>query len=132
MHKLLLFITRKPGLSPAEFRAYYEERHVPLCMTHMTGPVRYLRRFVNHPPGQPELDFDVITEIWFEDRAALEVVIDLIRRDAMPADVIADEECFLDRTKSRFCTVSECETALTPEPPRTSASCGPILNTSES
>jgi hypothetical protein len=112
MHKLLLFMKRRPGLSLAEFRAYYEERHVPLCMNYMAGPARYLRRFVEHPAGEPELDFDVITELWFADRAVLDVVIDLTRRDAMPADVIADEERFLDRSKSRYCVVEDCETAL--------------------
>lgn len=112
MHKLLLFMKRKPGLSLAEFRDYYEQRHVPLCMAYMAGPTRYLRRFVEHPAGQPELDFDVMTELWFEGRAMLDTVIDLTRRDAMPADVIADEERFLDRSKSRFCVVDECETDL--------------------
>lgn len=112
MHKLLLFMKRKAGLTPSEFRAYYEDRHVPLCMNYMAGPKRYVRRFVEHPEGQPELDFDVITELWFENRALLDVVIDLTRRDAMPADVIADEERFLDRSKSRFCVVEDCETEL--------------------
>jgi hypothetical protein len=110
--KLLMFLKRKPGTSLAEFRAYYEDHHVPLCMKYMAGPVRYLRRFVDHPPGLPELDFDVITEVWFKDRATRDVVIDFNTRDAMPADVIADEHRFLDRTRSRFCAVEECETEL--------------------
>jgi hypothetical protein len=112
VHKLLLFMKRKPGLSLAEFRAHYEERHVPLCMNYMAGPARYRRRFVEHPVSTEELDFDVITELWFEDRAVLDIVIDLTRRDAMPADVIADEAHFLDRTKSRYCVVQDCETVL--------------------
>ena len=85
---------------------------VPLCMKYMAGPVRYLRRFVEHPEGRPELDFDVITEVWFNDKATLDIVVDFNTRDAMPADVIADEEKFLDRSKSRFCAVEECEIQL--------------------
>ena len=40
------------------------------------------------------------------------LTIDLNTRDAMPPAVIADEERFLDRSKSRFCAVEECETQL--------------------
>jgi hypothetical protein len=110
-HKLLLFLKRKPGLSLEEFRDYYEQRHVPLCMTYMAGAERYFRRFVEQPPGGPELDFDVITEVWLKERSALDLVTATLARDAMPAEVIADEERFMDRAKSRYCSVSESETA---------------------
>ncbi|MCJ8156093.1 EthD domain-containing protein [Sphingomonas sp. LaA6.9] len=112
MHRLLLFLKRKPGMSADAFRAYYEEQHVPLCMKYMAGVERYVRRYVEHRPGLPELDFDVITELWFRDRATLDIVIDTLSRDAMPADVIADEENVFDRARSRFCAVTECETEI--------------------
>jgi len=108
-HKLLLFLKRKPGLSLEEFRDYYENRHIPLVMTYMAGAERYFRRFVEHPTGQ-ELDFDVITEVWLKDRGALDFVMATLSRDGMPAEIIADEERFMDRARSRYCSVSESET----------------------
>jgi hypothetical protein len=109
VHKLLLFLKRKPGLSLEEFRDYYENRHIPLVMTYMAGAERYFRRFIEHPPGQ-ELDFDVITEVWLKERQALDFVMTMLARDGMPPEVIADEERFMDRPKSRFCSVIESET----------------------
>ena len=112
MHKLLIFLKRKPGMSREAFRDYYENRHVPLCLTYMAGAQRYVRRYLEPYPGQPEPDFDVITELWFEDRATLDIVMATLARDAMPADVIADELNVFDRARSRFCAVSESETDL--------------------
>jgi EthD domain len=112
MHKLLIFLKRKPGLSLEEFRAYYEGQHVPLIMNYMKEPVRYVRRFLEPTPDIPEMDFDVITELWFKERATVDFVIKMMTDDNIPADVIADEHRFLDRSKSRFHAVVEHETEL--------------------
>jgi uncharacterized protein (TIGR02118 family) len=112
MHKLLIFLKRKPGMSVADFRDYYENRHVPLCMHYMAGVERYVRRYLEPREGASEMDFDVITELWFKDRAMVDIVLDTMSRDAMPADVIADELNVFDRAKSRFFAVSDTETAL--------------------
>jgi hypothetical protein len=112
MHKLLLFLKRKPGMSPDAFRAWYEDHHVPLAMRYMAGAERYVRRYLEPTPGMPEMDFDVITELWFRDRKTVDTVIGILFRDAMPADVIADELNGFDRSRSRFHAVCECETDL--------------------
>lgn len=111
MHKLLMFLKRREGLSLEEFRAYYEEHHVPLCLKYMAGVERYVRRYVEPAPGAPA-DFDVITEVWLRDRAAVDAVLAAAAADAMPPEVIADEMKFLDRSKSRFCALSESETDM--------------------
>lgn len=112
MHKLLIFLKRKPGMSIADFRAYYEDQHVPLCMTYMAGAERYVRRYLDPLPGGAELPFDVITELWFADGAARDAVCNVFARDAMPADVIADELNLFDRSASRAVAITECETPL--------------------
>ena len=116
MHKVLMFLKRRADLTPEAFRAYYEDHHVPLCLKYMAGVERYIRRYVDPAPGAPEIDFDVITEVWFRDRAAVDAVLAAATQDVMPDDVIADEMNFLDRAKSRFCAVSESETAMGPIP----------------
>lgn len=112
VHTLVILLKRKPGTRLAAFRAHYEDRHVPLSMKYMAGPVGYRRRYLQPTMGMPEPEFDVITELTFPDAAMRDTVLRAMVKDAMPADVVADEEAFLDRSRSRFHAVSECETAL--------------------
>ncbi len=108
-YKLLIFLKRRPGMSRAAFRDYYENRHVPLILKYGTSASRYVRRYIETMPdpvtGQPqELDFDVITELSFGDRENFENVLAHAGKGVLPADIIADEEQVFDR--------SEVETVL--------------------
>jgi len=114
VHKLLIFLKRRPGLSREEFRAYYEGNHVPLCVKYMSGVDRYFRRYLEPASGMPEMEADVITEVWFHSRAALDYVLATAAQDQLPPDVLADEQHLFDRSKSRFCAVTECETEMAP------------------
>ena len=115
--KIMIFLKRKPGLSLEEFRDYYENHHMPLCSKYLNGVRRYFRRYIqtmtDETTGVPqELDFDVVTEIWFDDRKTFETALKYAGRGILPADVIADEERVFDRPKSRFTWVIEHETDL--------------------
>lgn len=112
VHKLLILLKRKTGLSMAEFRAYYEEQHIPLCMPYMVGPVRYRRFYLDPVEGMPEQEFDVVTELCFADQKMRDMVLAGMAANQLPAEVIADEERFIDRAKSRFHAVTEHETPL--------------------
>ena len=112
MFRLNIFLKRKAGMSYAEFRNYYENRHIPLCMKYMVGAERYVRRYLEPVTGAPEPEFDVVTELWFRDARTRDIVLDTLNRDAMPADVIADELNLFDRTRSRAFAVTACETEL--------------------
>jgi EthD domain len=113
--KILMFLKRRPGMTLQAFRDYYENVHRKLGEKYAAGVCRYVRRYVEPLPGSPpgnELDFDVITETWFEDRSVFERVAAFLSSGELPADVLADEERLFDRSKSRFITVSECESPL--------------------
>jgi hypothetical protein len=113
--KILMFLKRRPGMTLQAFRDYYENVHRKLGEKYAAGVCRYVRRYVEPLPGSPpgnELDFDVITETWFEDRSVFEKVAAFLSSGELPADVLADEERLFDRSKSRFITVSECESHL--------------------
>ena len=112
MHKLLIFARRRAGMSRADFRDYYENHHVPLALKYAAGMQHYVRRYLEPTPGIPEPDYDVVTELGFADRATVDAVLAVMVRDAMPADVVADEASLFDRTSFRFYAVSECETNL--------------------
>ncbi len=117
LHKVLIFLKRRPGMSLDEFRDYYENHHMPLCLKYGTGMQRYVRRYIEHPrdpeSGEPrELEYDVVTEIWFADRSLADAVLLYAGQGKLPRDVIEDEERLFDRAKSRFVRVTECDTEL--------------------
>lgn len=112
IHKLLILLKRKPGLSTEEFRAYYEEEHVPLVMPYMAGLVVYRRYYLDPVEGAQEQEFDVVTELCFADREMRDMVLAGMAADQLPAEVIEDEKQFVDRPRSRFHAVTERETRL--------------------
>ena len=117
VYKILIFLKRRPGMGVAEFRDYYERNHAVLCSKYMVPGSRYQRRFidplVDPATGQAdELAFDVITELWFDDKAIFDKVVEISETGILPPEVLEDEHKVFDRSKSRFTTVTECETDL--------------------
>jgi len=67
--KLTTLSKRKEGMSLAEFRKYTLEVHVPL-VKNIPGVVQYSQSFVQH--GDDPAPFDLVTDIWFESKEAME------------------------------------------------------------
>ena len=116
-YKILMFMKRRPGMTLEAFRDYYENHHVPLCLKYTSGVSRYVRRFVT-PQRNPEtgatqeLQFDVITELWFEDEAVFRGTVDYLATSVMPDEIVEDEKRLFDRALTRMATVIECESTL--------------------
>lgn len=114
MHKILLFMKRRPDISVEEFRDYYETRHAPLAAKYSRGVTRYIRRYVDpqvHPETGAFIDGpDVITELWFADKAIYRGTLAYITTSLMPEDIVEDEKNLFDRTSFRIATVVEHET----------------------
>jgi len=76
MLKVMMLMKRKPGLSMTEFIERYESIHVPLAEKHATKIKHYERHYLH--PGRhvmfgdevAEPEYDVITELWYDDMAA--------------------------------------------------------------
>jgi hypothetical protein len=111
MVKFVALLTRKPGMSRADFINYYESRHATVIMGLMPPTYSaYRRNYVEEGSRVPAADplaprCDVITEVEFPDRRAFE---DFMKAAAVPAiaEAIAkDEENFLDRSKHQCFTV---------------------------
>ena len=116
-YKAAIFLKRKLGLSLPEFRAYYEDVHARLAGKYLSGATRYVRRYVepvpNRETGQDgELDFDVITEVWFTERAPRDAMLAFGSKMALPSEILADEEKLFDRSKTRYAAVDEFDTAI--------------------
>jgi hypothetical protein len=117
-YKILLFMKRRPGMTFEAFRDYYENHHVPLCEKYTSGVSRYVRRFLTPQPNPEtgaadELQFDVITELWFEDEARFRGTVEYLATSIMPDEIVADEKRLFDRARTRMATVVEFESTLT-------------------
>ena len=107
MFKVMLFVKRKPGLTPEQFRARYEGGHVPLVPHEMKHLRQYRRNYVTHTPGQPELDYDVVIEFWVDDKAAWKATAAYASDPVTGRTLAEDAEAFMDRSTMRFVMVDE-------------------------
>ena len=107
MLKVFAYLHKKEGLETQAFIDYYENHHVPLVLSAAPAPAVYKRNYVVRGDQlnrqEHAIDFDVITELVFPDRAAY---ADWLRE--LPGQAIAaDEERFLDRSRTRACVIEE-------------------------
>jgi len=101
MFKSIALMKRKPGLSREHFIDYYENHHVPLIRSLLPEVCGYRRNFIDGEgafvgPDAVVPEYDVITELWYADRAAYDSAM---ARHAQPeiGDRIRDDERkFLD------------------------------------
>jgi hypothetical protein len=112
MLKLILFLVRKPGLSPAEMRMHYETVHIPLIRKIFPQIVEHRRNYPDEggaffPPGVVVPHWDVIAEMWVNDRAGLQAMLARQGDPAAGAELVADEATFLDRDKCGMMIVDE-------------------------
>ena len=109
MVKLSILLTRRPDLTHEEFVAYWTGKHTPLLATLPPGALS-VRRYVQllptgeQIPGVTTADYDGVAELWVDsvaDAAAW------FTSDAYTGAIAADEENFLDRSKTLFLYADE-------------------------
>jgi hypothetical protein len=116
MLKQITLLKRKPGMSMAEFIDYYENHHSKLGERFLRRAKRYQRRYV-HPEVNPvtgetvELDFDVVMELWWENRADFEASMADITGETLRL-MYEDEERIFNSHDHRTFTVEEYETDM--------------------
>lgn len=116
MIKILCFMNRKPGLSMEEFKAYYEDRHVPLIHRLLPHAIEYRRNFVEdrpHETGHMVQDrergvtFDVLTELTYASEEMYQRTLDGLADPEIGSLIAEDEARFLDRESMRVVIVDE-------------------------
>jgi hypothetical protein len=117
IHKVLLFLKRNPAMTMDAFIEAYETVHVPFCMPYMDAACRrHIRRYVTlvgaPHDAAPELDFDCITELWYEDEAAADAVAAKVSHHRLPDEVLPYEDRMFDRPKIRVARVAEYVTEI--------------------
>lgn len=130
MLKVMLLLKRKPGMTLVEFIDRYERVHAPLVSRTGSKAKRYERHYL-HPRGRflwddevVEPEYDVVTELWYEDLETFEALMAGIR--AHPeriAPILADEHEMFDRDK---CRVTLVESHLSPPAANAAADRSPI------
>jgi uncharacterized protein (TIGR02118 family) len=94
MYKTVWLFRRNPAMTLEEFVAHYERSHSKF-IAHLQGVRKYFRRYLTKPdnPRTGEaLEFDVMMESWFDDKASFEAAF--ARMTSLPvwADIVKDEE----------------------------------------
>ena len=113
MFKTVWLMRRKPGMSKADFIAYYETAHRLIGEKVLAGAAtRYVRRFL-HAFDEAEPVYDVLMEMWFPGAEAYQSWLAGISEDQATLDLIAaDEERFFDRPSMVHYYVEEHESDL--------------------
>lgn len=111
MYRVFGFLTRREGIEMREFIDYYENKHVPLICRLAPTPVVYKRRYLVRgeelTTDGGAVDFDVMTELAFPDRAAYLAWIAKLSGPGAGEQVADDEAKFLDRSRTRAYVVEE-------------------------
>ncbi len=118
MFKAVVLLKRKPGMSFEDFVAYYESHHRLLGEKWVPTQTRYVRRYIrpvsrNPITGEtPHTDYDVLTEMWFESRAAFDAAMAQLSNPQAASEIAADEELLFDRSRICLCEIEEHESVL--------------------
>ncbi len=112
MYKVIALLARRADLGHAAFIEYYESRHAPLILELMPGIRGYRRNFLVPAgmivqAGGAAPDFDVVTELWFADRAAFESAMRAFDDPGVMERLAQDEANLFDRSRTRFIAVEE-------------------------
>jgi uncharacterized protein (TIGR02118 family) len=110
--KVIALLTMKPGITRQEFIDYYETRHSRLIWSKFPWILEYRRNFIDLEgsiiaPQAKALDFDVITELWFNSRADYDRMLDAHAIPEVGQAIAEDEANCFDRSKTRFFVVEE-------------------------
>ena len=117
MYKQILLLKRRPGMTMEQFIDYYENHHARLVEKYMSLARRYVRRYVK-PQKNPmtgeviELDFDVMTEIWWDSAEDLRTTGQQLAKDNAYPAIYKDEENLFSTHDNRTFTVEEYDTPL--------------------
>ncbi|VWX57992.1 EthD domain-containing protein [Sphingorhabdus sp. 109] len=106
MIKHFFLISKKPEVSEADFRDYYETRHVPLIKRLLPMFAHYQRHYLDRSQSridamQADPGFDVITEIHFAGQQDYDLFLARLSDPEVIAAIRADEANFLISNATR-------------------------------
>ncbi|KAL4917405.1 EthD domain-containing protein [Aspergillus aurantiobrunneus] len=125
---IVVFVTRRPDLSPAEFRDHWENKHIPL-LQRLGGeffPRSHTRHYLQHEEtddgsdypirplvGDPgNFTYDGFAVVNFASQAAFQQFLPVMTSP----DVLEDEERFTDRAKMKAVELGDVRATAWKEP----------------
>lgn len=118
MIKVIGLLKRKPGITPDEFRDYYETYHRVIGEKYLKGLAtkyrrRYLTPFADPITGTlPDQHCDVVLEIWYPSQAIFDKANALFAKPEVAEEIAIDEEKLFDRPQNRFFFAEDVESEL--------------------
>jgi hypothetical protein len=116
----LLFCYRLPTLSPAEFRDYIEDHHVPYVKSLLGQhhPLTHTRHYTHKDESNAngvgiivsdavDSDADVVAVMTFENQEKLKESMNFRYQDGVREKIQADEDKFMDRSRVKVVIVGE-------------------------
>lgn len=96
MIKLVALVKKKASMSTQQFRDYWVNVHAPMARR-IPGMRGYRINIADAPGDMPPAPYDGSAELWFDDRAAMQVSLASSENDVAGADVVnfADELVFM-------------------------------------
>lgn len=113
---VLTLLKRRDGMSVADFRAWYEDRHRLIGEAVLGGyATRYVRRFLTPADGaEVSFDYDVVMEIDFPDAESRHACFAAMQAPDVMNMIVEDEENLFDRSRIRSYSVSEAASVMPP------------------
>jgi uncharacterized protein (TIGR02118 family) len=114
MIKVVSMLWRNPALSPAEFRDYWENTHVPLVRSLLPGLVHYTGSFPISDGGPPRpgtaIECDAIVELGWPDTEMM--ARDMASPEFNTSEREASSARLMDLPRTRTMLVEEVRVAL--------------------
>lgn len=96
MFKVVLLARKRPDIRFEQFRAYYSGHHIQFMNQLLKhGAAAHRRNFVIHPDPDCPGDYDVISEVFYEDRGIAEATMRELADPQIHRQRIEDEAKFL-------------------------------------
>ncbi len=119
MIKLIMCLKRRSDISREEFQTYWRDKHGPFFMENadVMGTRKYVQSHTLTSPlndgmresrGMQE-EYDGVAEVWFESEEALMTAMGSDAMAELGPKLVADENNFIDHSKSSAFIVEEVE-----------------------
>lgn len=113
MIKVVVLAKRKPGMSMAAFKDYYENHHSVRGARNFPHMASYKRTYLTPVGTDEEPPFDCVTESCFATEEDYQKSMAHFAEDPATAEAhFADEENLFDRSKIWAFIADECSTTL--------------------
>ncbi len=127
MVKLIALMRLREDIAVSEAQRMYEEEHAPLVVRLMPMIREYRRNYLDHcsahiPASQVSPDFDMLTELWFDDAVSREAFLTRMREGDEGRQLRADSARFLRAGSTRMLLVEETVTVVELDEPKGGAS----------